>query len=504
MMTPAAPSKTDTTLWALPFAPMEWALTPPAVQAHAQRRQPRVHQLEQQIEPLQGRVEQPSHTSSKPPSSDSPFHKPTRQPRTSGGPRGARPGHPGNGPRWLRPTEGRLIEPAPWTCGHGALGSLAPYYTHQVIELPPIAMDIPHVVLHQGPCAGCGKPLKAPGPTEHQAGYGPRLTALIGAFAGMHRPPWRLVQDFCHSVLHIPMRLGAVQKVMNRASQAIVPHYEAIASLARQAPGGTMDETPWYCHNTLQGLWTLTTATVSRSLMHPHRSTEAFAALIEDWQGSLVSDGSGVYQPWVRSRHTCLAHLRRRARGLSEKHDPQLAACGTWALKELQGFCHRAKAPPSGREWRAWYARLCRLSDRYHTRADEAGRLTRRLQRAMASLWVFLAAQGVAPTNHRAERSLRFAVMWRTGSSGTDSAQGNHGGERTLSLRQTCRQLGQSTFSVLVDAVTSVCQGRQPDLAWLYCKTLRFLPLPLWSHTSLQARLYTGSGLSQSARAQAL
>jgi len=147
--------------------------------------------------------------------------------------------------------------------------------------------------------------------------------------------------------------------VINRASQAIVPHYEAIATLARQAPVGSSDATPWYCHNTLPWLWTLTTATVSLSLIHPHRSTEAFAALIEDWQGILVSDGYGVYQHWVQSRQTCLAHLMRSARGLSEKRDPQLAACGTWARKALQGFCHMAKAPPSGGEWRTCGMRDC-------------------------------------------------------------------------------------------------------------------------------------------------
>jgi transposase len=230
MLTPAAPAKTNMSLWALPFSPTEWGLTPPAVQAHVQRLQQRVHQLEQQVETLQGRVERTSQTSSKPPSSDSPFHKPTRQPRPSGGPRGARPGHPGHGPTLLSPTEVHLIEPAPCACGHGTLISLAPYDTHQVIELPPLEMDIPHFVLHQGICAGCGKHLKAQVPTAHQAGYGPRLTALIGELAGMHRTPWRLVQDFCHSVLHIPMSLGAVQKMINRVSQAIVPHYEAIAT----------------------------------------------------------------------------------------------------------------------------------------------------------------------------------------------------------------------------------------------------------------------------------
>jgi transposase len=81
---------------------------------------------------------------------------------------------------------------------------------------------------------------------------------------------------------------------------------------------------------------------------------------------------------------------------------------------------------PSGGEWNAWYARFCRLLDRYHERQDEAGRLTRRLQREMASLWVFLREQGVEPINNRAERSLRFAVMWRKGSGGTDSEAGNH------------------------------------------------------------------------------
>lgn len=127
-----------------------------------------------------------------------------------------------------------------------------------------------------------------------------------------------------------------------------------------------------------------------------------------------------------------------------------------------------AKAPPTGGEWNAWYARFCNLIGRYHERADGAGRLARRLQREMASLWVFLCEHGVEATNNRAERSLRFGVLWRKRSGGTDSVKGNHWVERSLTLRQTCRQLGQSTFAVLVDALTSLFCGRQPDLTWLY------------------------------------
>ena len=54
-------------------------------------------------------------------------------------------------------------------------------------------------------------------------------------------------------------------------------------------------------------------------MIHPHRSKEAFAALIHDWAGILVSDGYGVYQTWVERRQTCLAHLIRTARSLAER-----------------------------------------------------------------------------------------------------------------------------------------------------------------------------------------
>ena len=77
-----------------------------------------------------------------------------------------------------------------------------------------------------------------------------------------------------------------------------MPHYELIAALARQAPVGYIDDTPWYCQHALNWLWTMATETVTVTLylIHPNRSKEAFFELIEDWKGLLVSDGDGVYQ----------------------------------------------------------------------------------------------------------------------------------------------------------------------------------------------------------------
>jgi transposase IS66 family protein len=278
------------------------------------------------------------------------------------------------------------------------LALLRPYYTHQVLELPPIAMDVTHWGLYQGWCLDCGHWSKAQVPAEHATGYGPRCSALMGEVAGTYGNGRHIVQTFCASVLRVPISLGAIQKVPDRETQAIEPYYAAIATQARQ---------------------------------------------------------------------TCLAHLIRSARGVASRDNPDLAACGTWALAELQRLCHMATAPPTGGEWRAWYARLCKLIDQYHERQDDAGKFVRRLLREMDSLWVFLAHHGVAPTNNRAERALRCGVLWRKRSQGIASGKGNRWVERILSLKETCRLQARSTYTMLVEAVTGFFHGHQPDLSWI-------------------------------------
>ena len=151
----------------------------------------------------------------------------------------------------------------------------------------------------------------------------------LTAWAGTYGHGRRMVQTFCASVLHVPSSLGAIQQVLHRVTHALTPHYEAIATYARQAAVNYIDETSWFCLNTLQWWWVMASERVAFYMIHPHRSTEAFVARIEEWEGLLVSDGYGVYQHWVTHRQTCLAHLIRTARGLAALPPLRLAACGT-------------------------------------------------------------------------------------------------------------------------------------------------------------------------------
>ncbi len=461
-------SEPTNTGWPFPFTPQDWEQTPPAVQAYLRTVRDALGQLQERVDTLEVRLKQNSTTTSRPPSSDSPYKKP-RQRTTATTPRkaGGKPGHQGHRQGLLAPTRVVEVRPAPCVCGNTAFAGTSPYYTHQVIELPPTAMEVTHWVLHQGWCQACGRWSQAHVPAEQVSGYGPRFSALMGELAGTYGNGRRMVQTFCASVLQVPLSLGAIQKVLDRVTQAIDPYYVAIATQARQSSVNYIDETSWFCLHTLHWLWVMASERVAFYMIHPRRSKEAFAALIEDWAGLLVSDGYGVYQSWVEARQTCLAHLIRTARSLAERQRPDLAACGTWALTELQRLCHMATAPPTGGEWRAWYARLCKLIDQYHDRQDDAGRFARRLLREMDSLWVFLNHHGVDPTNNRAERALRFGVLWRKRSLGTASEKGNRWVERILSLRETCRLQAQSTYAVLVEAMTSFFHGQPPDLSWI-------------------------------------
>lgn len=303
--------------------------------------------LKARVELLEAKLSQDSSNSNKPPSTDSPF-KATPKAASKKKRTRKRKGHR---QQCLRPTEVVELHPTRCECGGTRFRDLEPYYIHQFIELPPAELIVKHLGLHRGRCSCCGKLNKALVPAEYRTGFGPRISALIAELCGAHGDSRRAVQDFLFSVFALPISQGGIQKILDRVSKAIEPHYEAIDDVAHAVGVNHIDETSWRTRNKLTWLWVMASQTVALFLVHPKRSMAAFLALIKDWNGILVSDGYGVYQKWTGLRQTCLAHLIRRARGLSERRNPEQAKCGKWALRELQRLCHMAHEPPTRGEW---------------------------------------------------------------------------------------------------------------------------------------------------------
>jgi transposase len=248
--------------------------------------------LLKRLEALKARLRQNSSNSSRPPSTDSLSTK--RQRRTKAAEQrkaGAKPGHPGHQQVLVEPTATVALFPDACACGPFGFADLRPYHTHQVIELPVIRPEVTHWRLHQGWCLSYGKLCKATIPSEHDSGYGPRLTSFVGKMTGIVGASRSAVQDLCASLFRIPLSKGAIQKMVDRVSEAILPHYTAIGAVARTFPVNYLDKTSWRLHGDRHWLWVMANPKVAYFQIHPTRSKAAFVQLIGDWMGILVSDG---------------------------------------------------------------------------------------------------------------------------------------------------------------------------------------------------------------------
>lgn len=459
-----------------PFSQLDWLSTPEPVRTYIIHLEQVIGQMKQRLELIEKRTEKlevhskmNSQNSSKPPSSDGPFNKQKKKIQKSKRNRGAQKDHKGHQQQMLNPTKIESILPQNCNCGRLILdpGSIKPFYTHQHIELPKIELDVMHLILNQGKCQCCGKTVKATMPAQYSSGYGPKLSAVISELSGSHGASRQTVADFCQSVLGLPISTGGIQQVIDRTSAAIEPIYNAIADQARTAKVNGVDETSWFRCGKLQWLWTMVNTAVAFFMIHPNRSMEAFSQLIDDWKGILISDHYGVYVNWVNKRQTCLAHLIRKAKALTERENESIKTFGQSILKELLLLCRWAKDPPNEKQWTDFYSRLLLLLILHEGADNEAGQLARSIGGQLESLWVFLDENGVEPTNNRSERALRFAVLWRKRSNGTQSDKGNRWVERILSLKQTCRMRALPVFPILADAIDAYFKDQTPDLQWI-------------------------------------
>ena len=461
-----------------PFTDLEWNLTPEPVRRYivyleqtllTLQAQARDH--EKRIEKLELQTKKNSQNSSKPPSSDSPFERSARKKKSKKSKRskGGQKSHKGHRQQMLEPTEKILLLPARCKCSNTDFTDcqMSPFYTHQHIELPDIQMQVSHWVLHRCQCPECGKVAKASLPSRFRTGYGPRLSAFVAELSGVKAMSRQDVKQLCESVLGISIATGTIQKIIDRASEAIAPAYELIGQRARSSECNYVDETSWFKNNMLVWLWAMVNHSVTFYRIDAHRSKQAFFKLIEDWAGILVSDSYGLYRKWVHGRQVCIAHLIRKADALVERKKPDMRRFGQIMGSHLRQLVQFSKDPPTSLQWKTFYSHLLFTLSLWESESNDAGRLARQIVRELESLWTFLDHEDVEPTNNRAERALRFGVLWRKRSLGTQSEKGNRWVERILSLKETCRLQSKSTFQVLGQCLESHFNGAIPNLSWI-------------------------------------
>jgi transposase len=116
----------------------------------------------------------------------------------------------------------------------------------------------------------------------------------------------------------------------------------------------------------------------------------------------------------------------------------------------------REEIAPLQRELRE----LCEAGKRKSTKTRYHRGLARNLIKAWPALWTFVEAEGVEPTNNRAERGLRHAVIYRKLSQGSRTQDGAQATERLLSAAISCRLQGRSLFAYLAEVAQTSIRGQ--------------------------------------------
>jgi len=346
---------------------------------------------------------------------------------------------------------------------------------HQFIDLVENLIEITHFIIQEGTCSTCGRLVSGKVPKEYIQSFGANFHALLAWLSTEGGVTRRHLSEFSSDFLGVPISQGALQNILRRISEAIEDHYNLIAEGARNHWYNHMDETsaptfgPMGKHT--HWLWVMCNERFALFKIEEHRSKEAFNIVIGPWRGILISDDYGTYIKWKRGRQTCLSHLIRAARRVSEFREEKLAKCGKWLLGFLKSL--RKK---KGERWSA--EQIAKLKSDFLNKAKEfddklGGEARTLLDRLMNEFdaVVFFLTQPVEPTNNFAERTIRSYVVARKNSFGVTSEWGEKWLERTLSLRMTCKLQNVPYAQVLKDAFTHRLKGTKPDLSWLKSNT---------------------------------
>ena len=426
-----------------------------------------VEQLLRRIAALEVQVGQTPQNSSLPPSTQHPHAKPPSGLPKSSKPSGGQPGHRKH-ERTLIPAEqcDRIIPYKPANCrGCGAKlkGQDLEPLRHQVWEIP---LPKPVVVEHQRHrltcvcgCTTCGTlPEDVPAHTS-----GPRLVATTAILMGLFRQSKRRTALALETLFGVPCSRGLVVKQQQRATAALRPCYDELTAALPQAPAVCCDETPFKQGTSKAWLWVAIAATFSVFTIRLSRAaTVPISLLGEEFAGAISTDRYAAYNNFNARRQICWAHLKRDIQSLIDaggdgaKIGERLMA----SLRDMFHYWHRYRDGTIQRQtmrnnirkhcqWTVWET----LEDGQRSPHAPTATLCGDLFQRFDQLWMFLDHPGLEPTNNRAERSLRHAVIWRKLSHGTQSESGSRFVETLLSIIETCRQQQRNAIDFIAAAI---------------------------------------------------
>jgi transposase len=296
-------------------------------------RDAQVAALAAQVEELLRRLDKDSGTSSKPPSSDSPYKKKPKD-RSLRGTSGRKPGkQPGAASSALRqspdPGETVFCGPAACSCcGHDLTGEpvLGTVQKRQVFEAaPPPPPTVTEYQVAAKECPECGDVSVglAPAGVTGRAQYGPLVHARAALAVCANYLPVARAARLVAALTGVKVSTGFAAGVRGKAAARLGPFMDRVRELLPAAPVLYADETPARAAGKLR--YVHVACTEFLTAMHTgDRTSRAIdsGGILPGYAGTIVRDGYKGYEHLTDALHAwCGAHGLRDLAGL-HRFDP--------------------------------------------------------------------------------------------------------------------------------------------------------------------------------------
>ncbi len=316
-------------------------------------------------------------------------------------------------------------------------------------------------------CRQCGKRVRgrAPGLAPDQAGatahrVGPGVMAAAHTLHYGIGVPVRKVPAVLKELTGVSVTQSALtQDALRRAAGPVGAAYAVLRDAVREAPVVHTDDTGWRIAGQTAFLMGFDTDQVTVYQIRPqHRNEQVREIIPSDYAGVLVSDRGKSYDAEELegvAQQKCLAHLLRNVTDVVEsKHGPARWFGDTLNLLLREGLkLWHARSGLTPAERRSRYRELDeKLTHHLRNRSlrdDDNQRLLNGIgtHHDRGSLLRFLKTEGVEPTNNRAERILRPAVIARKVSHCSKNQRGADAFAAFISIAQTARKTVQQSRS---------------------------------------------------------
>jgi len=283
-------------------------------------------ELTERIKELEGRLNQNSTNSGKPPSSDG-YSKPApkSQRKKSGKNPGGQHNHKGYGKSMAdKVSKTIVLTPKACPCCGENLQNVTGRKTdtRYVMEMPVIVATVTEYISEEKTCPTCRKEISAEFPPEAQGPqqYGPNLKAFIVLLAETGMVAINRVVEILEAVSGIRISEGTVVNTIEKCAKNLEEPVKSIKEAVKGAKVGHFDESGMRSQGKLKWIHTASTKKLTFLQMNEKRGKDAMdeIGILNDFKGTAVHDCLASYWKYNCVHSLCNAHLLRELTFIEE------------------------------------------------------------------------------------------------------------------------------------------------------------------------------------------